>query len=165
MTPLEYILSGLVSLLLGYLTYRSTIRGKQIEAEQLERKDEHEVDQAFISTLVGRVETLENRYDTLQDKIALSQKQSEDDRRKIIDEYERKVEALRIEMRKLLDNATLELATWRDKYFTLVQEYQIVKAENSAIKLQLERLEGEYTKLKTAYEQKFRHTRDLLDTP
>lgn len=150
----------------AYITYRSQIKTKQLESEQANKAAERDEDQHFIDTLVTRVEKLELRADALQDKIAFTQQQAEEERRKIIIEYENRVEELRKEMRKLVDNATLELATWRDKYFTLVEDYQRLRIEHAEIGMKLKALEHEYNLLKQEFDKRNdRASRDILDTP
>jgi chromosome segregation ATPase len=150
MTPLEIIVGAVVSVIASYLAYRQYKLTQQLD----ERKENNTKEREFIEDLIGRVEKLETRQDVLQDRVSATAEKAEQDRRTLIAEYEQRTELLRKEMRRAIDDANLEMATWRDKYFTLINDYQKLKLEYATLEVKFTALEKEYHELKRLYDQK-----------
>jgi chromosome segregation ATPase len=132
------IILGIIGLIgtivAGYLTYVQTQKSKKVESQQ-----------QFIESVLNRVDDLEKKYDTLNDKLA-----------ETLHEADKRVEGVRVEMRKLIDQANFELATWRDRYWKLIEDYQKLKSEYAGLSIKFEQLEKDYVDLKAAYEKAVR---------
>lgn len=152
MTPIEWgslfgLIGTIVAAVIGYKQYKL---GQQLEAKKADNAQEHE----FINGAMGRVDKLEARVDTLTDKVLQTADKAEEDRKRLLAESELKIEAVRKEMRRLLDDTQFELATWRDRYFKLVDEYSKLRAEYQALDVKFNQLDKEYKELRGLYQRR-----------
>lgn len=115
-----------------------------VKDRQLKNKD---VNIHIIDSLLNRVDDLEQKLDATQNAV----KDDEKRRRDLAIEYESRIEQIRKEMKRMLDETSFELATWRDKYYTLIDEYQKLKLEHSALSTKFVLLEQDYKKLEKRY--------------
>lgn len=152
MTPVEWGgLFGLISSIVAAIfAYRQHKINQELESQKLKSTQEKE----FIQDAMGRVDKLESRVDTLTDKVLDTAKNAEEERRKIVAESEVKIEAVRKEMRRLIDDAQFELATWRDRYFKLVDEYSKLRAEYANLDIKFNQLDKEYKELRGMYRRR-----------
>jgi hypothetical protein len=173
MTPFEIIgaiAAAIASIIAGYLGYKQHQTTKQLE----ERQEENAQERTFVNDLMERVDKLDVRQDLLQDRLIQTISKSDEDRRKLAIEYDARIEQIRKEMRRLIDDAQFELATWRDKYFTLIEQYQTLKIEYATMNVKFDRLDKEYQELRTLYRRRVgdplpdepvRTSRNIEDTP
>jgi uncharacterized membrane protein YccC len=144
------IVAGIASIVATYFGYRQHQTTKQLE----ERQEEHVQERTFVKDLMERVDKLDARQDTLQDRLIQTINKSDEDRRKLALEYDQRIDQIRKEMRRLIDDAQFELATWRDKYFTLIEEYQKLKIEYATLDVKFDRLDKEYQELRIMYRRR-----------
>lgn len=153
MTGLEIlgaIAAAIASIVAGYLGYKQHLTTKKLE----ERQEENIQERTFVKDLMERVDKLDARQDTLQDRLIQTINKSDEDRRKLAIEYDARIEQIRKEMRRLIDDAQFELATWRDKYFTLIEQYQHLKIEYATLDVKFDKLDKEYQELRTLYRRR-----------
>jgi uncharacterized coiled-coil protein SlyX len=110
--------------------------------------------QFVVTSMLHRVEKLEIRSDELNDTIRKVNKEAQDEREKLIQAYEEKLDALRKEMKQLSEDNSVHLASWRDKYYALVQEYNKVKLEYDDLKNRFVLMEEEMNRLKAAFQRR-----------
>jgi len=164
MTPIEItgiIATLITSLVAAYLGYRQHQLTQSVEKNKETNTQERE----FIDDLIARVDKLEERADKLGDKVSETARAADEERRKLADEYQVRTDVLRKEMRRAIDEATMELATWRDKYFTLIDSYQTLKLEYATIQIRFNALEKEYAELRRLYALTTRAHPDIESTP
>lgn len=156
LTALAPWIAGLASALAAYLGYRQFGLGQKTELTK------QKVDQqtGFVEDVLERVNALETRVDTLTDKIIDTANKAEQERRALILEYDSKVESVRKDMRRLIDDAHMELSMWRDKYFTLITDYQKIKLEYAALEMRFDKLDKEYSELRALYRRRKGDTTD-----
>lgn len=152
MTPVEWgsLLGFLGTIIAAYLGYKQHKLSQTVEQRKIDGDREH----TFIQGTMGRVDTLETRIDTLTDKVLQTAANAEEDRKRVITESEAKIESVRKEMRRLIDDAQFELATWRDRYFKLVDEYSKLRAEYQALEVKFRQLDEEYKELRGLYRRR-----------
>lgn len=157
-TGLFALLSGIVS---GILIWRQKVAEEktkrlqleserlQGEAERIQTERNQHLD--FTKTLLGRVEKLEERQDTILDETRSQVKE-------VVMEYEAQLDALQEDMKKLRMESTMEVSFWRDKYYTLMAEYQDLKLkqnelmiENASVMAKLAALDVEHNRILIMY--------------
>ena len=141
------IIATISGIIAGVYKYREA----QLQEQTKLQVGKTESTLAIVNTLVGRIDTLENKQDILNDKLYAIGKQAAEDRAQLIQSHEEKIEQVRKEMRRLIDDSNLELATWRDRYFTLMEEYRTLKVEYSALDCRFREMESEVNKLRAMY--------------
>jgi septal ring factor EnvC (AmiA/AmiB activator) len=163
------IAAAIASMVAGWLGYRQHKITKSLE----EKHEENTQERSFVKDLLDRVDKLDTRQDQLQDRLIQTINKSDEDRRKLAIEYDQRIEQIRKEMRRLIDDAQFELATWRDKYFTLIEEYQKLKIEYATLDVKFDKLDKEYQELRVLYRRRVgdatpdvpRIERRIEDTP
>lgn len=144
MTPLEIVLAivaglgAIITAVVGYIQHQNSKR--------------EDTRNSLVTSTLDRVTDLEKRTDQLTTQLLTVSAQSSNEREEIRKEYEAKVEAVRKEMRRLIDDSNFELSTWRDKYFTLIESYQKLKLEYASMEVRFDKLDKEYQELRTKYE-------------
>ena len=160
----EIVLGGIAAIsaiIAGIFKYREVKLQKEHDLKQVQLTVVEANRASVVETMVVRVEKLEARQDTLQDKIYDMGKKAADEREALLKANEEKLEAVRKEMRRLIDDSNLELATWRDRYFTLMEEYRVLKVEYNALDCRFKEMESEVNKLRAIYYK--RRKDDTLD--
>lgn len=134
------IISGIVAIIGTYLTMRGN---KQQKAQDTQI--------VFTEKLIERVDGLEERVDGLNQRMI-----------ETIEGSEKRIEEVRKEMRKLLDSAALETATWRDRYYTIMAEYQALKGMYSDLEIKHNQLKALHDQLQEIY--RTRKSPEIEDT-
>jgi NAD-specific glutamate dehydrogenase len=155
------IISAISVIIAGLFKYREVKLQKEHDLKQAQLTLVETNRASIVDTMMGRVDKLEARQDLLQDKIYEVGKKATDEREMLIKANEEKLEAVRKEMRRLIDDSNLELATWRDRYFTLMEEYRVLKVEYNALDCRFKEMENEVNKLRAIYYK--RRKDDTLD--
>lgn len=148
------IIAGVSSIVAAYLGYRQHVD-----------KQHREQETSIVSELGDRVEELETRVDTLGDKLIQNAEKAELQRRELTAFHDKQISDLRKEMRRLLDDATLEATTWRDRYHKVNEEYQRIRVELAGKTAELSQLQRDYDRLRALYEQRLRTSPDIGNTP
>lgn len=162
MTPIELI-GAAVTLIAGIITGILGYRQHKLQQETDLQKEKNDQQRDFIDDAMTRVEKLELRVDTLTDRVLLTAQKAEEERRMMIQQHETKINEVQKEMRRLIDNAQLEISTWRDRYFTLIENYQTLKLANANLQSNFDRLDREYKELRGLYRRRIGDTVDIED--
>lgn len=144
-TDLTQIIIGLIALIGGILTTYLTMRGSN-------KQKEIDIKADFTKILIERVDNLEERVDGLNTRVIAT-----------VEGSEKRIEQVRIEMRKLLDLSAMEVATWRDRYYTIMAEYQALKGMYSDLEIKHNQLKALHDQLQEIY--KTRKSPNIEDTP
>lgn len=155
------VISAISVIIAGLFKYREVKLQKEHDLKQAQLTLVENNRASIVDTMMGRVDKLETRQDLLQDKIYEMGKKASDEREILIKANEEKLEAVRKEMRRLIDDSNLELATWRDRYFTLMEEYRVLKVEYNTLDTRFKEMESEVNKLRAIYYR--RRKDDTLD--
>lgn len=151
------------SIILALITAVSTIIAGWQTYKQHKLISDKDSEKAIIDSMSKRVEALEARQDTLYDKIYNIGQKADEERERLIKAHDDRIEQVRKEMRRLIDDSNLELATWRDKYFTLINDYQKLKLEYTALEVKFTAVQNELAELKEAYRRRI--SPSIGDTP
>ena len=145
MPDLTTLITSIIAGLLAMAGTWLTIRGNRQQRDTDLRAE-------FTRTLIERVDGLEERVDGLNQRVI-----------ETVEGSEKRIDAVRAEMRKLLDTAALETATWRDRYYTAMAEYNQLKSLYSDLEIKYNQLKALHDQLQEIY--KARHSPELEDTP
>lgn len=145
----------------GWWKFNEIRLQKESDAKSHEIDAAHNNTQFVVTSMLNRVEKLETRSDELQDTVRKVGKEAQDERERLIQLYEDKLETLRKEMRQLNADNSIALSVWQDKYYTLLQEYHKLKLEYDDMRNRFIAVEEEMNRLKAVYQR--RRKTDVLD--
>ena len=141
------IIATIAGIVAGFYKYRETKTQEETKLQSVKLDSTT----AIVTTLISRIDKLENKQDTLNDQLYTINKQAAEDRVHLIAAHEEKIEQVRKEMRKLIEESNTELTAWRDKYFALMQEYHQLKAEHIHLETKFIVVEEEVKKLRALF--------------
>lgn len=153
------LIATLTTLLAGYFKYREVQVQERAKQVATEVQTAQEAAQHIIVSMSSRVENLEKKQDMLLDKIYDVGQRAVSDREQLVLAYEKRIEALRCEMKALVEDSTRELEEWRDRYFKLMEEYQTLRLRHEEISIKFTALEEEVHKLRGLLQM--RHKNDI----
>lgn len=128
-TIIAGIIAGIIGIITTYLTMRGNTKQKEIDIKE-----------DFTKILIERVDNLEERVDSLNTRVITT-----------VETAEKRIESVRLEMRKLVDSATLETATWRDRYYTIMAEYHALKNMFTDLEIKHKQLAALHDQLQQIY--------------
>lgn len=159
----------MTEIILGVIAAVSTLISGWLAFRQSKIQTEKNAEKEIIEAVLERVDKLETRQDTLYDKIYAIGQKADEERERLNAAHEARLEQVRKEMRRLIDDSNLELATWRDKYFTLINDYQKLKMEYATLEIKFDAVQKELERLQVMYAAKMANPRDthrdIADTP
>lgn len=159
----------MTEIILGTIAAISTLISGWLAYRQSKIQTEKNAEKEIIDAVLERVDKLETRQDTLYDKIYAIGQKADEERERLNAVHDARLEQVRKEMRRLIDDSNLELATWRDKYFTLINDYQKLKMEYATLEVKFEAVHRELEQLKVVYASRMTNPRDthrdIADTP
>lgn len=162
MTPIELI-GAAVTLIAGIITGILTYRQHKLQQDTELQREENTQQRDFIDDAMSRVEKLELRVDMLTDRVLQTAQKAEEERRAMVQQHETKISEVQKEMRRHIDNAQLELSTWRDRYFTVTETYQVLKLSHANLQANFDRLDKEYKELRGMYRRRIGDSVDIED--
>lgn len=146
-TEILSILSALGAIIGAFLTYRYNIRKLRAEFETTA----NDAEKAFRDDLLARITQLEDNERKLQDERSQVWARAAQERQTIIMDYDSKIDSLRKDTRRQLDEMILELSTWRDRYYTLYGEYEKLKIEHIGLEARFTAAQRELDQLKAQF--------------
>ena len=130
------LLSTLAAIIAAVIAYRE---------KRANTEDEHA--RNLIDRLLTRTKDLESTIGNVQNDVYNARKESIDERRALIADYEARIDKLILEMRRAKDEMVIEISTWRDKYYTLLDDYQKLKMQHTSLDVKFNQLHKEYEDL------------------
>lgn len=130
---MEYIISGVIAIgtILGtYWKYQTEKKQLVDKAMQEARAIKATAEESFRDDLIARIKSLEEDGRKLTEERNAQWAQAAKERQALIADYDAKIDELRKEMRRKIDETLLELSTWRDRYYVLFAEYEEYKRRN-----------------------------------